>query len=680
MNSITKILPLFCVYFVFASAMGQEIERDLKFVPTGLDRDFSQVQTSRGGILPMSLPFLDDFAWPSFEEENIEGDHDLIRWETSPVRRTQTFSKNVPTIGVATLDGLDAGGYPYQFNGIDVHGWADTLTSRQIYLEGYTLEDEVTLSFWLQGGGIGNAPDFIEDQLIVEFKSIGLDGDIWTQVWETTGVLHYYDQNDNDITEEVLELIELGESIEDSYENYQTEYYSEEEFIQVVIPIDAGEYLHSTFQFRFRNYGTLMGNADLWHIDYVFVEQGGITGNPSEEIAFSEPAYSLLKDFSAMPWTHFSEFPELYIRNNLEIESNNFGIGLNNQENTGITIRHSVDGAETNKFTSESIQNVSVDVGTFTTEFLENIVDENGNSATLNFDTSLSDSTAVFEVSLWEEEIGYETNHLGVFDNDSIGFNQVFSNYYAYDDGTAEKAYALDAIGGQLALRFPLAKADTLDGVLIHFTPFYENASDETFVLKVWEDDDLLPGTPGELVIASNQFHNPVYFTEGHDMFAFYPLDEPLEVSGVIHVGLIQQNIERLNIGLDKNTNANIGNLHYMLGPGSSWAASEIEGSLMLRPVLRAGGEFAVDVPELQNFELITSPYPNPTSSPLMFNACDELVWAIFNLNGKHLAEGQTFPGVNSLDLSSLSEGMYLLQLKTKKGFEVEYHQFVIQR
>ena len=66
-----------------------------------------------------------------------------------------------------------------------------------------------------------------------------------------------------------------------------------------------------------------------------------------------------------------------------------------------------------------------------------------------------------------------------------------------------------------------------------------------------------------------------------------------------------------------------------MLGPGSSWAASEIEGSLMLRPVLRAGGEFAVDVPELENSELITSPYPNPTFQ-LMFNASDELVWDIF--------------------------------------------------
>ena len=72
MNSITKIFALFCVHFVFSYALGQEIERDLKFIPTGLDRDFSLAQTSRGGVLPMSLPFLDDFAWPSFEEENIE--------------------------------------------------------------------------------------------------------------------------------------------------------------------------------------------------------------------------------------------------------------------------------------------------------------------------------------------------------------------------------------------------------------------------------------------------------------------------------------------------------------------------------------------------------------------------------------------------------------------------------
>ena len=80
----------------------------------------------------MGLPFLDDFAWPSsFEESGIDRP-ELVRWDSSPVRRTSTFAINPPTIGVATLDGLDDGGYPYMFSSSDPHGWADTLTSRKI--------------------------------------------------------------------------------------------------------------------------------------------------------------------------------------------------------------------------------------------------------------------------------------------------------------------------------------------------------------------------------------------------------------------------------------------------------------------------------------------------------------------------------------------------------------------
>ena len=48
-----------------------------------------------------------------------------------------------------------------------------TLASRQLILGGMTVDDGVTLSFWVPGGGIGNGPDE-EDSLIVEFKSIEL--------------------------------------------------------------------------------------------------------------------------------------------------------------------------------------------------------------------------------------------------------------------------------------------------------------------------------------------------------------------------------------------------------------------------------------------------------------------------------------------------------------------------
>ena len=459
---------------------------------------------------------------------------------------------------------------------------------------------------------------------------------------------------------------------------WEQEGVESDEFTQVVIPISDIAYYHDAFQFRFRNYGTMMGNADLWHIDYVFVATGGATGNPIEELAFSEPAYTLLRSFSAMPWNHFSSNPEFFMADTLRIESNNFGSGPNNQENTGITVRHAVEGADPDEYTNEFIQNVSVPVGPFSTEFLGDLLNESGASSDLIFDTSVSDSIATFEVSLWEEEVGIYTDQTSVFDNDSIGYYQVFDDYYAYDDGTAEKAYALDAVGGQIAVRFPLAIEDTLDGVLIHFTPFYENASDETFVLKVWDDDG---GMPGEMIDTMYQFHNPYYFTEGYDMFAYYPMDNPVPVSGTIHVGLIQSDVDRLNIGLDKNSNSNAGNLHYMLGIGSSWALSGIEGSLMIRPVLRAGKEIVTDVVDL-NFEesLISTPYPNPTSSSLNFQCGVDLEWNIYDCNGRFMKSGQGLKGSSTIDLNSLANGVYLLRVYSENGLDVEHHRFVIQR
>jgi len=71
-------------------------------------------------------------------------------------------------------------------------------------------------------------------------------------------------------------------------------------------------------------------------------------------------------------------------------------------------------------------------------------------------------------------------------------------------------------------------------------------------------------------------------------LFAFYEYDDPIPVEGNIHVGLVQANEVGLNFGLDKNTNSNVGQLHYSLGLGGSWINSEINGSVMIRPVLRA--------------------------------------------------------------------------------------------
>jgi hypothetical protein len=644
---MTRTSPAYCfiITLIFAfSATGifsQELERDLQFIDLNHDeRIISEVNSRGGGSAPMGLPFLDDFAWPSSFEESGFDRPELVRWDSSPVRRTSTFAISPPTIGVATLDGLDGGGYPYAFNSSDPHDWNDTLTSRKILLGGMTADNNVNLSFWFEGGGIGNAPDLGEDSLIVEFKSIGFEGDIWTRVWS----------NDTITTDE---------------------------FIQVVIPIYDGIYLHNSFQFRFRNYGTQEGNADLWHIDYVFVAENGSIGNPQEELAFLYPAYTLLRNFSAMPWTHYKDNPEFYMRDTLHVAHTNFGTTANNQENTGIKIQVGEDAPT--MYNNEFIQNVSVPIGPFSTEYLSTLLDMTGVTASVLYDPLASDTTATFNVSLWEEEVGYYTNQSAVYDNDSIGFTQVFDNYYAYDDGSAEKAYSLESVGGQLAVRYPLAIADTLDGIKIHFTPFYDNAELETFVIKVWADD---AGIPGEQIDTMYQFNSPLYFTDGHDKFAYYSCDHPIPVSGIIHVGFIQQNVAHLNIGLDKNTNANAGNLHYKLGAGANWLASEIQGSVMIHPVLRAGKD-APEIPqEVEEFtvnDISSNLYPNPTSSIVSFKAHEALIWSVFSLNGDLVLDGEVDRAcVVTFNTSDFSPGMYFVNMSSSRSVSNSCKRLVI--
>ena len=259
-NVMKKVL--FCVGMVcggvgMTHAQHGEVEADLRHVH--VDVPSRATLEARGDMLfPMALPFVDDFAWPSMAHE--EGPVNLKRWEPSPVRRTTTLAHQPPTVGCATLDGLNASGDPYALTPVNPTGYADTLTSRRLLLgEGYTSSDSVALSFWYQSGGIANGADAGEDSLVVEFRTSVAEGDPWRWVWSTEGI-------DDDTL-----------------------------FHPAVIHIDAPEFFHNDFQFRFRSYGSLEGNVDTWHLDYVRVDEDAMTTAPEfEEVAFVTPPASFL--------------------------------------------------------------------------------------------------------------------------------------------------------------------------------------------------------------------------------------------------------------------------------------------------------------------------------------------------------------------------------------------------
>ena len=62
-------------------------------------------QGARGAAL--SIPFFDDFSTPSMPGPGFEGFEAYQRWESGSARITSTYALNAPTIGCATLDGLD---------------------------------------------------------------------------------------------------------------------------------------------------------------------------------------------------------------------------------------------------------------------------------------------------------------------------------------------------------------------------------------------------------------------------------------------------------------------------------------------------------------------------------------------------------------------------------------------
>ena len=611
------------------SLQPEEIERDLLYMPMEevALRDMRPSNfagmNQRGSAL--SLPFFDDFSTPSMplSDGTLPGFEAFQRWETGSARRTETFAINAPTIGAATLDGLNRFGEPYNFVEVNTPGWCDTLTSLPIALNGYFPESNVHLMFHYEAGGRGNAPDIGEDLLVLEFKSTDdVTGEVfWTEVWSSDST-------------------------------------ATNAFERVYVAVNEFPYLVNDFQFRFRNFGALAGNVDLWHLDYLLLDDQIV---PAEfdvvsEVAIVEPVTTLLRDFTRMPWNHFIANPAYYMRDSLLMQQRNFGTQADNI-NWGFSIDYE---GEVSVYET-TVQNTNVQPLTpfNTTLFVGN----NPLGENFVFDSEVADTTATFAVSVWQSSIGLlHTEKVGVPDNDSIVFHQVFENDFAYDDGTAEKAYALTAAGGKVAVRYELEVPDTLLGLAIHFTPYYTNSDDETFLLRAWEDND---GVPGDELSENYQFHSPQYFNDGFDLFAFYEYDDPIPVDGNIHVGIVQATEVGLNFGLDKNTNSNVGQLHYSLGLGGSWLNSEIEGSVMIRPVLRANKSEVWNA--VAETDVSAAPalriYPNPVNgASCQVEVSEAAEWQLWSASGKLIQSGRwPAQGVYSCDLSGLSAGLYVL-------------------
>jgi len=610
--NIKSLLRIVCLAFAAQTSLAQESEQPLNCNPVqaqlaALERTFSPRSVDRTSL---TLPFFDDFSRFSFPTNNPEIPVDWQRWEQNGAFLNNDFPVNPVTVGVATLDGLNANGYPYDFLDEFTYGPADTLTSLPVNLGGLDQTDNVYLSFFFQAQGIGNAPDD-DDSLLVEFYAPATEA--WIHVWSIPG-------------------------------------QSSAPFEQVFIPVDQTYFLLDGFQFRFRNYATLAGNVDHWHLDYVRLNSQVDPQNaPINDVAFTYNVNSLLNPYTAMPWTHFVSNPVSFMAQSVEFYLANRSPG---PQNVPTSYQAKYDDL------SWTLPNVDINTSFFPGEYT-GTAPINSNPTNFVFDTTVNDTCAVFDICF------YINNQDPFAVNDTIRFQQKFLDYYAYDDGTAELAYGLSSAGAQLAIKYNSVIPDQLLGLLIYFNPFLDDVSENTFVLRAWTDEG---GSPGAELGVNFAQHEPQYLQQGHNVFAYYAYDNPIDVSGNFFVGIVQNGPEKLNIGNDKNGSTNLSTVKFRLATSGAWNGTTIDGSLMIRPVFRAGKTVISDIKESNADRVLV--YPNPSSDSFSFvgigNATDI---RIADLSGKTV-HFETIRNVSNFAISANDwpKGMYVASIRMIDG------------
>src|SRR5690606_13322950 len=140
-------------------------------------------------------------------------------------------------------------------------------------------------------------------------------------------------------------------------------------------------------------------------------------------------------------------------------------------------------------------------------------------------------------------------------DNDTIVTEQVFDNYLAYDDGTAEQSYFLNlaaAVPGKLALEFKLNQPDTIKGIAIYFGRQVPMGRLKEFSVQVYKDIAYNGGSDDE--VYTENFLYPGY-ADTLNNFWYYKFLEPVPLSsGTFYIGTTQpafSGSDSLYFGLD---------------------------------------------------------------------------------------------------------------------------------
>jgi hypothetical protein len=592
------------IWFVFlctsASVTAQEVITGLSANP--LIRSAWENPARKKGMFAydtLELPFFDDFS-----SQNVFPDPE--KWSDKHAYINNTYSKKQRSEGVATMDALDNTGRLYETASSLVFE-ADHLTSLPVNLQ-YPAGSDIYISFLYEPGGISDPPE-PSDSLTLQLYAP--QENKWYSVWRAPSA-------------------------------------PKDTFNTAIILIDNPRFLKKGFRFRFINYASLggtvsdpamAGNCDIWNIDYVVL---GKDRNSSDtlapDVAFTKPVRSVLKTYESMPWNQFRQVFLSEMGPWITIHY------MNNDKITRNVTRNFV--------ISDVYKNINVYSFTAgaTNIPASTPIDYNANLL-YTFNTTLTDSALFSIKSILVTD---------VFDpkvNDTIIYYQKFSNYFAFDDGTAESGYGVNGLGSKnamVAYRFKTFTTDTLRAIQICFNDSYQNANQRDFDLMVWSNNS---GVPGDVLLTQEEM--TVKQGTGINGLYTYTLTDPMALSGEFFVGWKQRSETFLNVGLDLNTPHDGKQLYWLNG---QWNESLAPGSLIIRPVVgpKPITTGIITSRERRNRLIV---WPNPASEYINIRTAELPLYGktVIRVNDLYGREVIRTEYSDRLDISGLSPGVYLL-------------------
>jgi hypothetical protein len=615
-NNMKRFLSSIFLSVLFHAAVAQEALAPLQFHPkvNAASNAAFLHKKAQHRTASLALPFFDDFY-----QTEIYPDPAL--WQDNFVYINTTYPRKTVTIGVATFDGTNNAGQPYSLI-TTAYGEADRLTSNPIDLSGLTGDSSVFLSFYYIPGDYGEQPDPFVDSLMVQFRDTSGS---WSSKWESATR-----------TDSVMR--------------------------QIFIKVDS-QYLYADFQFRFLSIGSLNGANDTWHIDYVKLDKNRDTAVEAniKEMAYEFMPPSLLKPYYVMPYSQFDTTDQ--------------------KDTVSVVVRNNFVNPTTDivDFYDASVVNTGTPITSFSgpsRDFFpltENVIDY----PKFDIPLGLAGDTVVIRVDYkftTSQEAGAAPKVLA---NDSVTHFQVFSNFFAYDDGSAERGYWVRGLENyKMAVKYGMRYPDTLQAIKLQFLPVVGDIGLAVFNICVWKNfsrntyynpDDLIYQQTNvrirDLIAETGaDTLNGYYYAPIKQQYVLNGATFPLVMSDTFAIGLIVQNKESLTVGFDRNNNRS--SYNFYVDNDTKWRESDIAGTMIINPVVgKQLPPYLTPVREAISKQYDVKIYPNPARDELYVEGIrNKSMVEIYTIQGQlALQKEMNAPGY--ISIGNLANSTYVIKV-----------------